>query len=116
MIVGILKIIHMLLQQFSKFIVPLAIIKSSIQEFLYIILNNIKNFELIDSSDSYFLFTFDSLIFNVTWKKIDMNYEFAVIVGTHFEIINGTVFVYTNEDDASTVINDHDIANDSWIE
>lgn len=92
---------------FGKFNVPVHQISGTVHEFVHQSVSGIESHEMIGGNENYYLFKTDhGLYFQITWQIVDDMYEIAIITGVNYSSDEYGVYVFNDDEDASTVVSD----------
>lgn len=92
---------------FGNFKVPIHQASGAIHEFVQKSVSGIESHEMIGGDENYYLFkTNHGLYFHITWKIVDDMYEIAIIAGVNYSSDEYGVYVFNDDEDATTVMSD----------
>ncbi len=92
---------------FGQFKVPVHQISGTVHEFVQKSVSDIESHEMIGGNENYYLFkTNHGLYFHITWKIVQDMYEIAIITGVNYSSDEYGVYVFNDDEDASTVVSD----------
>ena len=98
---------------FGQFKVPVHQISGTVHEFVHKSVSDIESHEMIGGNENYYLFkTNHGLYFHITWKIVQDMYEIAIITGVNYSSDEYGVYVFNDDEDASTVVSDDYYATD----